>query len=312
MAKTFRGGALWGGPAAESCGQTEQDGDGRRDAVTCGRPTPDGEWVRAQLIAISEWGERSQGCDQLLAWLWLVVKRRARDVAEPDRSDVVQDAIIEIVSAVRKSLPHFVEAGNPAALLERVADRAVGHARHRTSMSGFGGVSANGRNWRKRYPRHLGGEAAMRVLTGIPSTPRERSVEVEKTASRVAEYVLEEVGVELSADAIDALVYVLDRLVAGVRRATLVRGGHSALRADPAMTHLGFCPGAAGAFARWLLGRDDGQRETPSVLDAFLDGERVAPAVAVRWRRQALAFGFVADADDPTVADVAGGCRSTA
>ena len=256
------------------------------------------EWVRARLASMR--GERcwdGREAEELLGWLRLVAARRAREVMERDRHDVLQNALIEILRAVQQSARDFANADNPAALLERVVDRAIRRARHEASMNGFGGVPANGRNWRKAYPRHLGGEAAMRVLAELPAPVMQPSVAVERVASRIAEFVLEQVEVELSAEAIDAIVYVLDRLVDGVSRATLVRSAHSGLRADPAMRHLGFEAGAAAAFASWLLGRDDGAHSGPSVLDAFLNGE-AAPSAVARWRRQSIAFGFVADPDE--------------
>lgn len=272
------------------------------DAADVGRATSirphSGEWVRARLLALDEAGDwRDNG--ELLDWLRLVAERRARDVPRHDRRDVVQDALIDILRIVQESLPRFVAASNPAALLERVVARRVGHARHRASMTGLSGVSANGRNWRKRYPRHLGGIAAIRVMSEIATAPSAPCVEVARTASRLAEYVHEEVGVVLSDDAIDALTYVLDRLAGGVSRSTLVRG-HTGLRTDPAMAHLGFCPTSAGGFGCWLLGRTDGRHDAPSVLDAFLDGRSAAPNVAAGWRRQAIAFGFVAEPEEPS------------
>jgi hypothetical protein len=260
------------------------------------------EWVRARLASIR--GARcwdAGDAEELLGWLRIVAARRAREVPERDRPDVLQNGLIEILRAVQQSAREFANAENPAALLERVVDRAVRRARHQASMSGLGGVPANGRNWRKAYPRHVSGDAAMRVLTELPASVSEPCLAVERVACRIAEFVLERVEVELSADAIDAIVYILDRLLDGVSRATLVRSAHSGLRGDPAMRYLGFEAGAAAAFGCWLLGRDDGAHRGPSVLDAFLDGE-AAPSAVAQWRRQSIAFGFVADPDDVTAA----------
>jgi len=264
--------------------------------------TRDGEWVRARLTGSSAATAADPDLEELFDWIRLVAERRARNVSSHERNDVVQDALAQVWQMMRESSAQLAAADNPAALLERVVARAVGQARHRASMAGLGGVPPNGRNWRARYPQVLGGEVGLRVLSQLPASTAAPATEVEKTASRVAEFVYEQIGVELSDDAIDAIDYVLDRLVAGVRRTTLVRGGHSGLRTDPAMRHLGFSEASAGAFACWLLGREDAQRHVPSVLNAFLDRELLTPAVAARWHRQAIAFGFVVERDE-SIAD---------
>ena len=159
-------------------------------------------------------------------------------------------------------------------------------------MSGLSGVPANGQNWRLGYPRRIGGEAARRLLEERPTPAQAQDPAIEHTATRVVDWVDLHVDVRMSDDARDAIVYCLDRLVAGVSRPALLRGGHSALGADPAMRHLGFNGPAATAFGVWLLGRHDAQHSSPSVLDAAVTAVPTTELTIERWRRDALRLGF--------------------
>jgi hypothetical protein len=258
------------------------------------------DWVRARLLALSgcdNWTEHP-ACPVLVEWLYTVVQHRTGALGLPSqtRADVAQDAMAPVLRAVHTSRARIAAADNPAAVLERVAVRAVAAGGHRVRMAGLGGVAANGRNWGATYPRHIGGDAALRLLELLPDPVYEPCRAVEDTAARLALWVSENLNVALSSDTVDAIVYVLDRLVAGVSRGSLVRGSHSGLASDPAMRHLGFDAASAGAFACWLLGRRDAEHEAPSVLDAFLDGASPVPIEAERWRRQAVKFKFAAEA----------------
>jgi hypothetical protein len=259
------------------------------------------EWVGSRLAVLcneQNWTEHP-ACVELVEWLYAVVHGRARKLALSHEmsTDVAQEAMTPIVRALEGGRRRLASADNPAAVLERIASRAVAAGRHRARMAGLAGAPANGQHWRVTYPRQLGGDAAARVLDSLPVPEHESCGAVEDTAARLERWVREHVGVALSAAAVDAVVYVLDRLVAGVSRAALVRGGHSGLAVDPAIRHLGFDAAAAGGFGCWLLGRHDAEHNAPSVLDAFLDGGEPAPFVAERWHRQALKFGFATDAD---------------
>jgi DNA-directed RNA polymerase specialized sigma24 family protein len=254
------------------------------------------EWVRDRLTALPRgegWCEHA-AFRELVGWLYTVAHSRAGAVGVPSqaRADVVQDAMRWILRALQKSRARMAEADNPAAMLERVAIRGVTDGRHRARMTGMGGVAANGRNWHERYPRQLGGQAAVLVFDSLPTPEYEPSPAVEHAADRVAAWVHDHLGIRLSIDAVNATVYVLDRLVAGVSRGALLRGGKSSLTTDPAMHHLGFAPPAASAFGVWLLGRQDPAHNAPSVLDAVLSSDEPPLPVAERWRRHATTFGF--------------------
>jgi DNA-directed RNA polymerase specialized sigma24 family protein len=257
-------------------------------------------WVQSQLSALGDenWTTRPE-CRELIEWLYTIVRHRAGGLGLPPyvRGDVAQDAMEPVVRALHRSRDRIAGADNPAAVLERIAARAVAAGRHRARMAGLAGVPANGQHWRAAFPRQVGGDAAVRVLDSLPVPDEEPCREVEDTARRLERWLFEHVGVALAPAAVDAVVYVLDRLVAGVSRAALVRGGHSGLALDPAMRHLGFESASASGFGCWLLGRQDAEHNAPSVLDAFLDGGAPERFVAERWRRQALKFGFAADAD---------------
>ncbi len=269
------------------------------------------EWVaeRASVLQEDAQWTSSVACHELLDWLYAVAARRASalPLSADERRDVVQDAMTPIVRALDPAAGCLASAGNPAAVLERVAARAVGEARHRVRMAGLGGVPANGQNWRARYPRRIGGEAARQLLEQLPTPVFDSCGAVDAAAIQVRAWIAEHLGVTLIADAFDALVYVLDRLVAGLSRSALVRGGNSSLRRDPAMRHLGFTDAAASCFGVWLLGRSDAQHNAPSVLDAAFGGD-VDPVSVERWRQVATAAGFAAGADSGAV--VGGRCSA--
>jgi hypothetical protein len=256
-------------------------------------------WVRDRLDAISDREDWAQhpACGELIDWLYSIIQRRAArmDLPRHVRGDLVQDAMTPIVQALCRSRATIAGADNPAALLQQVAARALAGAGHAHRMAGYSGVAANGQNWRAEYPRRVAGETLTPFLEEAMAPVRPGLPAVERVASRIAEWVFERVGVELSPDAVDATVYVIDRLLSGVGRNALVRGGHSGLGTDPAMRHLGFDAAAANAFGCWLLGRADAEHNAASVLDAALFGESPSPVTDARWRRQAVMFGFAAD-----------------
>ncbi len=254
------------------------------------------EWVRDRLAALpagDRWAEDAAGRD-LVQWLYTVVRRRvaAYALAPHERADVAQDAMSDVARTLATSRERIAVAANPAAVLERIAARAAGAARHNARMCGLGGAPPNGRNWRTRYPVRVGGEAARRICEQVPVPALDPCREVENAADVVVRWVADTLGITLTEDGRDAVMYVLDRLVAGVSRAALVRGAHSRLAADQAMRHLGFGPKEASAFAVWLLGRSDAHHHTPSVLDAALIGVHCERADIDRWREIATACSF--------------------
>ena len=182
--------------------------------------------------------------------------RRGLALSVGDRADVVQEAVTDAYRAVARDRERFRSADNPAALLETVIGRAVGVAHHRARMAGFGGLATNGRHWRAIAPQLVGGPAADQFLYDVPVQARQPTRHVPDAAARINDWVAAELGVALTSDAVHAVEYVLDRLVAGVSRRSLRRGGHSALARDPAMRHLGFTPATARLFAAWALGSE--------------------------------------------------------
>jgi hypothetical protein len=159
-------------------------------------------------------------------------------------------------------------------------------------MTGLGGAAPNGRSARIAYPTAIGGDVALRIMDALPVVESEASPEVERMADRVSAWVAVSLGVELSSDTVDAIIYVLDRLIAGVTRGSLRRGGSSALRNDPAMCRLGFTPVAAARFTSWLIGPDSRTGPRPSVLDAVIDPGGTGDLPLARWRDQALRLGL--------------------
>lgn len=259
------------------------------------------EWVRSRLEVLPpgrEWAEHA-AANELIDWLYSVVRQRAKStfLGPDERDEIAQDAMTPLVRGLQRSRECYARADNPAAVLERVAARAVGGSAHRLRMSGLGGVPANGRHWRATYPRPVRGDAAHRIFRTLPESTFAPSQAVDDAAGRIARWVLANVGVDLSPDAVNALVYVLDRLVSGVSRPVLLRGAHSGLGADPAMGHLGFTAPAASAFGTWLLGRDDPEHNAPSVIDMALGDELADGRSAKRWRRTAVRYGFAAVAE---------------
>lgn len=267
---------------------------GRREGEV-GSPT----WVRDRLRALpadDSW-TRTNACRDLISWLYPVAMHRAGMAGVPtsDRAEVAQDAMPRIISALKRSRARFARAGNPAALLERVTARAVSGGVHRMRMAGLGGVPPNGRHWRTPYARTLGGDLAQEILIALPSDADQPSFEVDDAAARIGTWVTVHLGVYLTADAVHAVTYALDRLVAGVSRGALARGGYVGLGDDPAMRHLGFTPQTSRVLARWLLGRTDRSRGFPSVLNAALLDEEVGSEVLAAWRRTAIEAGFAHD-----------------
>src|SRR4051794_9904934 len=95
-------------------------------------------WVRARLQTLpsgDSWVDAG-ACHELITWLYAVARHRAgtAGVAAHDRDEVAQDAMPVIASALKRSRGKFAHAGNPAAVLERVAARAVSCAAHRVRM----------------------------------------------------------------------------------------------------------------------------------------------------------------------------------
>jgi len=254
------------------------------------------DWVRGRVASLPTDPDMpgAEADAELVEWLYTVVHRRIRLVgaAWHEFDDIAQAAMAPIVATLTRSRDRLLRADNPAAVLERVAARGVAAGRHRVRLAGLGGVHENGRHWRANYPRVIGGDQAQLIFQELPAPVFEPCREIDDAAARVDRWVLTTLAVQLSSDARDAVVYVLDRLVEGVSRAALLRGGHSALANDPAMRHLGFTPAAATALGVWLLGRQDPAHNAPSVLDAALLGEEPAASSLVRWSREAVRYGF--------------------
>lgn len=254
------------------------------------------QWARDRLHALAaddDWSGMP-ACSELIDWLYPVALHRARTSGVPRRDllEVAQDAMPWIVRALRRSAPQIASALNPAAVLERIVERAVAAATHRLRMAGLGGVQPNGRHWHKPYPTIWRYGTAARLLETIQAVEEETDHAVEDVADQLAEWVTSHLSVVLTDEALHAVVYVLDRLLARVGRAALVRGAHAGLSGDPAMRHLGFDAAAAGAFARWLLGRADAGHKAPALLDAFLDANEPKSEVLTRWRDVAVEHGF--------------------
>lgn len=268
-----------------------------------------GEWVRDRLVALpgdTTWSTDPAG-RELSSWLYSSLWHRVaalRGVRDWE-DDIVQDALVHVLRSLHRSRQRLIDADNPAAVLERTMERAVACGRHRSRMAGLAGVPPNGRSWRARYPRRIGGLAAERLFEAMPAPEPETYSAVENLAARVTDWAARQLGVRLSTSAGHATAYVLDRLVDGVSRPALTRSGSSGLAVDPAMHHLGFDAATSRAFAVWLLGRHDTGHNAPSVLDAAVDDDVPAERIVRRWRRQALAAGFATDlldTRDPRVA----------
>lgn len=253
------------------------------------------EWARTQMLAIagSGWADAGDGAE-LVDWLYTVAKRRARRLSlrGDDLAEVVQDSMVHVVRSISSSAQRYACAVNTAAVLERVVGIAVVDSCHCVRMRGYGGVHANGEHIHDRYPVRVSGVAGESALERPLAPSRIDLRPVEDLARRTTQWVRMRIGVELTPGAADAVVYVLDRLCGGLSRTSLLRGGHSRLRVDPAMRHLGLSERAAGGFAVWLLGRNDHPHQAPAVLDAALSDTEPPPMTIHRWRRNALRFGF--------------------
>jgi hypothetical protein len=248
------------------------------------------------LASAEDWTRRAE-CTELVNWLYTVVQHRSRRVSESRtaRADVCQDAMTAIVQALRTaaSRDRLAHRDNPAAVLERIAERAVEAACHVHRMAGYSGVAPNGRNWRKAYPVRVGSDENLDSLAARRDGPIPMSgASVDAATERVRAWVEGQLGVTMTEPALDATVYVLDRIFAGLHRSSLMRGAHSGLSRDPAMAHLGIETSAAHAFGCWLLGRPDGKPPTPGVLDLALADGVADDLLAARWRRLAVVTGF--------------------
>jgi DNA-directed RNA polymerase specialized sigma24 family protein len=253
-------------------------------------------WVRVRLVegvGVDDWAQGLAG-RELIDWLQAVVLRRLgrSSLGSEGIQDIAQDAMVSILEALNTSRAEFARAGNPAAVLERVAERACAEACHRARMQGLGGLPPNGRHWGVRPPQPIGGAKALWIFENLPRPEYLPDPDVEAAAQRADRWITAHVGVMLSEDSVEAVIFVLGRLVDGVSRSSLTRGGHSSLRVEPAMRHLGFEPDAAGVFGVWLLGRTDAEHNAAAVLDAALDGEPADQRCLDRWRRIALRYGF--------------------
>jgi hypothetical protein len=122
---------------------------------------------------------------------------------------------------------------------------------------------------------------------------------IEDAARRADRWITTHVDVMLYEDSVEGIIFVLRQLGAGVSRGALTRGGHSSLRVEPAMRHLGFEPQAAGVFGMWLLGRKDPEHNATALLDAALDSEPADRRCLERWRRVALRWGFATPVHPP-------------
>lgn len=260
-------------------------------------------WVRARLMTLplADGWTNHPACTELIEWLYTVVRHRASALPEPPhaRADIAQDAMTTVFQALQRSRPRLVRQDNPAAVLERVAERAIDAACHIQRMSGFGGVAPNGRNWHKPYPARVGDHGDIESLM-VADSPCSASRHTDRTVSRIVTWAFDRLGIAVTTAAVDATTYVIDRMLSGLSRSSLTRGGHSGLAHDPAMRHLGFQPAAAHAFAGWLLGRHDRQRDSPGVLDAALLGAEPDDVTCARWRRTALQFGLAEPVRRPT------------
>ena len=157
----------------------------------------------------------------------------------------MHDAVAATVHAVRQSPERYLAATNPAAMLEIVVHRRLADEQHRARMCGMAGAARNGRTSRTSYPYRVGGEQAQRILADVPTPTFEANHAIDRAATRIHDWVVDRLAVELDGDPLHATIYVLERLADGVSRASLLRGGHTALSADPALRHLQFSTATA-------------------------------------------------------------------
>ena len=211
------------------------------------------EWVRARLATLVEsddWRATPE-CGEIFAWLYTVAAHRARRLSlrGHDLDEVVQDSMLRMVRALSTSTRTYLRAANPAAMLERIAIRAVAESSHNLRMYGYGGAASNGQNMTVMYPVRVGADSAEHAFDQVPAPVLRTGPDTEAVARHVARWVRKNVGVELTAPVVDAVIYVLDRMVSGVSRASLVRSSHGRLRVDPALSYLGLSEASAGGFA---------------------------------------------------------------
>lgn len=272
-----------------------------------GRPGSS-DWVRDRLSEVpasSSW-THGRACDELVGWLYRVVQHRSNRLngTWSARADIAQDAMTAVFHALRTpdSRARIAARNNPAAVLERVAARAVESARHRYQMAGLSGVPPNGRNWHKAYPTRLGGHDDVETYADATAAAMTDAIDhAGRIAIRVSTWSHANLGLRLHTDAIEAIAYVTDRLLAGVSRSSLLRGGHSALAGDPALRHLGIAAEAAHSFACWLLGRQaPASTSPPGVLDLALSNARPDQVTAARCRRTAIDCGLTDQPLPPT------------
>jgi hypothetical protein len=255
-----------------------------------------GSWVRQRLLAASDYDtwRATPEARELIDWLRIIAARRTGrlriDVI--DRPDVVQDALEWALSSLRRSFREMAGKDNPAAALEFVVSRGVAQGRHHVRMAGIAGARANGRGWQAPFPSLLHGEMAALVMGDVLEDECVESQFMEQFVHRFVEWVVADLGILITDDAAHAVMYVLDRVVAGAGRSALLRGGHSSLTSDPAMRYLGFTPTAARRFAVWLLGQSTRTRIWPSLLDAVVEGRSPDAMSLAHWRREAIKYGF--------------------
>ena len=166
---------------------------------------------------------------------------------------------------------------------------SAGEAYHNYLMAGFGGVAKNGRNWGKAFPRRISFTNLDESLAAPPLAIRV-SDETADAAQRLSLWITKNLGLRLTAEAVDATTYILDRLRAGVSRSSLVRGSYSCLTNDPAMHFLGFdrdrLPRSVAGYS------DDRIAMSSSVIDAASFNAAADNLMRTRWRQVALGFGF--------------------
>ena len=250
------------------------------------------EWVRALLLDLStdDWARRP-ACADLVEWLYDVTRNRARRMGAPPRAqgEIVQDVVSSVVMTLHGRRVALAAHTNPASALEFLVIHGMHEVVHDHQMHGYGGVAKNGRNWVKPRPRQ---STAFNIDESLaaPALLLHADDRIAAAAHRLHDWVERQLRLRLTASALDATTYVLDRLRAGKSRTTLLRGGHSSLRHDPAMQHLGFDPESSSAFGTWLLGRPE--RRVLGVIDAAVLEIHAGDRVCARWRAVALRSGF--------------------
>ena len=257
------------------------------------------EWVRRRVAELSDdgWTARPE-CLELVQWLYAVARHRVRRLGAPTsvRGDLVQDVMSSIFHTLESKRHELSQHGNPAAALEVLVVHSASEAYHNYLMAGFGGVAKNGRNWGKAFPRRISFTNLDESLAAPPLAIRV-SDETADAAQRLSLWITKNLALRLTAEAVDATTYILDRLRAGVSRSSLVRGSYSCLTNDPAMHFLGFDRESSAAYSRWLLVRPD--RNVLGVIDAASFNAAADNLMRTRWRQVALGFGFANPSDLP-------------